>query len=251
VHDDAKLRRFIPHAILDERAKRRPWFSQEEHVFPKIAAEAAKIVRAGGRVCIGGHGQLQGIQCHWEMWALQSGGLSNHEVLRSATLFGAQAIGFEQDLGSLEAGKMADLLVLNKDPLENIRNTNTIRFVMKNGEMWEADSLNQVVAGAEEAAGVVVVGRKSLRNRQGTSACATSSAVGEDADVVVTDLDVAASDLQAVRGAAGDVAQLAFAQFAQERGVTRQDPHIAVLAGNLRSGAALAGHQLIGSDDLE
>ncbi|HEV8148206.1 MAG TPA: amidohydrolase family protein [Bryobacteraceae bacterium] len=144
VHDDAKLRRFIPHAILDERAKRRPWFSQEEHVFPKIAAEAAKIVHAGGRVCIGGHGQLQGIQCHWEMWALQSGGLSNHEVLRSATLFGAQAIGFEQDLGSLEAGKMADLLVLNKDPLENIRNTNTIRFVMKNGEMWEADSLNQV-----------------------------------------------------------------------------------------------------------
>ncbi len=144
VHDDAKLRRFIPHDILDERAKRRPWFSQEEHVFPKIAAQAAKIVRAGGRVCIGGHGQLQGIQCHWEMWALQSGGLSNHEVLRSATLFGAQAIGFDQDLGSIEVGKMADLLVLNKDPLENIRNTNTIRFVMKNGEMWEADSLNQV-----------------------------------------------------------------------------------------------------------
>jgi hypothetical protein len=101
VHDDPKLRRFIPHEILDQRAKRRPWFSEEEQVFPKLAAQAAKIVRAGGRVCIGGHGQLQGIQCHWEMWALKSGGLTNHEVLRSATLYGAQAIGYDQDLGSI------------------------------------------------------------------------------------------------------------------------------------------------------
>jgi Tol biopolymer transport system component len=144
VHDDPKLRRFIPHDILDERAKRRPWFSEEEQVFPKLAAEAAKIVRAGGRVCIGGHGQLQGIQCHWEMWALKSGGLTNHEVLRSATIYGAQAIGYDQDLGSIEPGKLADVLVLNKDPLENIRNTNTIRLVMKGGDMWEADTLNQV-----------------------------------------------------------------------------------------------------------
>ncbi len=144
VHDDSKLRRFIPHDILDERAKRRPWFSEEEQVFPKLAAQAAKIVRAGGRVCIGGHGQLQGIQCHWEMWALKSGGLTNHEVLRSATIYGAQAIGYDQDLGSLEPGKLADLLVLNKDPLDNIRNTNTIRYVMKGGDMWEGETLNQV-----------------------------------------------------------------------------------------------------------
>ncbi len=144
VHDNTKLRRFIPHDILDERAKRRPWFSEEEQVFPKLAAQAAKIVHAGGRVCIGGHGQLQGIGTHWEMWALQSGGMTNHEVLRSATLYGAQAIGYDQDLGSIEPGKLADLLVLNKDPLENIRNTNTIRFVMKGGDMWEGDTLNQV-----------------------------------------------------------------------------------------------------------
>jgi imidazolonepropionase-like amidohydrolase len=95
-------------------------------------------------VCIGGHGQLQGIQCHWEMWALKSGGLSNHEVLRSATIYGAQAIGYAQDLGSIEPGKLADLLVLNKDPLEDIHNTNTIRLVMKGGDLWEANTLNQV-----------------------------------------------------------------------------------------------------------
>ena len=144
VHDDAKLRRFIPHNVLDSKTLRRPWFRKEEHVFPKLAASAAKIVHDGGKVCIGGHGQIQGIQCHWEMWALQSGGLTNHEVLRAATLHGAEAIGYLQDLGSIEVGKLADLLVLNKDPLLDIRNTTSIRYVMKNGELFEGDTLNQV-----------------------------------------------------------------------------------------------------------
>jgi Tol biopolymer transport system component len=91
VFNDPKLRRFIAPDELYEKAARRPWFRKEEHVFPRLAAEAAKIVRAGGHVQIGGHGQLQGIQCHWEMWALASGGLSNHDVLRAATLHGAES----------------------------------------------------------------------------------------------------------------------------------------------------------------
>ena len=65
-------------------------------------------------------------------------------MLRAATLHGAEAIGYAQDLGSIEVGKLADLIVLNKDPLEDIRNTNTIRYVMKNGELFEGDTLNQV-----------------------------------------------------------------------------------------------------------
>jgi cytosine/adenosine deaminase-related metal-dependent hydrolase len=60
------------------------------------------------------------------------------------TLFGAEAIGLQQDVGSLEAGKLADLLVMDKNPLENIRNTNSIRYVMKNGELYEGDTLNQL-----------------------------------------------------------------------------------------------------------
>jgi imidazolonepropionase-like amidohydrolase len=95
-------------------------------------------------VVIGGHGQIQGIQCHWEMWALQSGGLTNMEVLRAATIHGAQAIGYSQDLGSIETGKLADLIVLNKDPLADIHNTNSIRYVMKDGELFEGDTLNQI-----------------------------------------------------------------------------------------------------------
>jgi Tol biopolymer transport system component len=144
VHDDPKLRRFVPHNILDARALRRPWFRENEHVFSKLAQAAAKIVRAGGRVLIGGHGQLQGIQCHWELWALQSGGLTNMEALRAATLHGAEAIGYAQDLGSLEKGKLADLIVLDRNPLENIRNTTAIRYVMKDGELFEGATLDKI-----------------------------------------------------------------------------------------------------------
>jgi hypothetical protein len=144
VHDDPKLRRFMPAHLLHAKSARRPWFRKQEHVFPQLAASAAKIVRAGGRVCVGGHGQLQGIQVHWEMWALESGGLTPHEVLRAATLHGAQAIGYAQDLGSLEAGKLADLVVLDADPLADLRNTARIRYVMKNGELFDGSTLDQV-----------------------------------------------------------------------------------------------------------
>lgn len=144
VHDDEKVRRFIPHNILDERTKRRPWFRYDEHIFPKLAAADARILQAGGRVCIGSHGQLQGIGYHWEMWSLATGGMSNLEVLRSATLRGAEALGYPQDLGSIEPGKLADLVVLAQDPLVDIRNTKAIRYVMKDGELFEGETLDQV-----------------------------------------------------------------------------------------------------------
>jgi Tol biopolymer transport system component/imidazolonepropionase-like amidohydrolase len=145
VHGDQKLRRFIPHALLDTMVLRRTsWFSEQEYGFKGIAAGAADIVRKGGRVCLGGHGQLQGLGCHWELWALQSGGMTTHEALRCATLFGAEAIGLQQDLGSIETGKLADLIVLDRNPLDDIHNTNTIRYVMKNGELFVGDTLEQV-----------------------------------------------------------------------------------------------------------
>jgi Tol biopolymer transport system component/imidazolonepropionase-like amidohydrolase len=145
VAQDEKLGRFIPHRLLDNMTRRRSqWFVKEEYVHPGIAEGAAKIVRAGGRVCLGSHGQLQGIGAHWETWALASGGLSEHETLRAVTLHGAEAIGLASDLGSLEAGKLADLLVLDGNPLDDIQNTNTIRYVMKNGELFEAQTLDQI-----------------------------------------------------------------------------------------------------------
>jgi len=145
VHDDPKVRRFLPHNIVDARTRRRRiWTRTDELAFPRLAAQDAKLIKAGGRVCIGSHGQFQGLGYHWEMWALASGGASNLDVLRSATLRGAEALGFAQDLGSIEPGKLADLVVLNKNPLDDIHNTNTIQYVMKNGELFEGDTLNQI-----------------------------------------------------------------------------------------------------------
>ena len=77
-------------------------------------------------------------------WNLQSGGLTPHETLKVATIFGAEALGLQRDVGSLESGKLADLIVFDRNPLADIRNTESIRYVMKNGELFEGDTLNQV-----------------------------------------------------------------------------------------------------------
>lgn len=140
---EPRLQRFWPIAFMDQRTMQTQWRPDEFYAFPKLAADAAKVAAAGGRVGVGSHGNLQGIGYHMEMWALGMGGMPAHAILRSATVIGAQAIGHTADMGSLEVGKLADLQVLDRNPLENIRNTTSVSMVMKNGRLYDALTLDE------------------------------------------------------------------------------------------------------------
>ncbi|MFN2502139.1 MAG: amidohydrolase family protein, partial [Pyrinomonadaceae bacterium] len=145
VLNNQRLARYIPRELTNAMMRRRPqWFAPEEYNYGGVAKGAADVVKAGGRVGIGGHGQMQGIGVHWEIWSIQSGGLTPLETLRVATLYGAEAIGLSDDVGSIEVGKLADLIILDKNPLTDIRNTDSIKLVMKNGELFDAETLNQI-----------------------------------------------------------------------------------------------------------
>jgi Tol biopolymer transport system component/predicted amidohydrolase len=143
--NEPKVGKFMPEPAKDSLIRRRGyWGLPEEYVFPMIAEGCKKVVDAGGKVCVGCHGEFQGLGSHWEMWMLASGGMTPLQVLRCATLNGAEAIGLSQDIGSLAPGKFADLVIYDKNPLENIRNTNTIHWVMKNGELYDTSSMDEV-----------------------------------------------------------------------------------------------------------
>jgi imidazolonepropionase-like amidohydrolase len=95
-------------------------------------------------VQLGAHGQLQGLGAHWELWMLQQGGMTPMEALEAATIAGARYLGLDKELGSIETGKLADLVVLEQNPLENVRATETVQMVMLNGRLYDAATLDEL-----------------------------------------------------------------------------------------------------------
>jgi Tol biopolymer transport system component len=141
---DPRLNRFAPRFIVDMKTRKRDWRELSDALFPAYAASALKVRRAGGIVGIGSHGEIPGLGFHWEMEAHVMGGWTPAEALQAATMGSAQAIGRDSDLGSLDPGKIADLLVLDRDPLADIRNTLSISLVMQAGRLYDAGTLDQL-----------------------------------------------------------------------------------------------------------
>ncbi len=138
-----RLRVFTPHDELD-KWKSTTWYRDDQYVHFQQAEQLTKWMEAGGQAGLGSHGEVQGLGTHWELWMMASGGLDNHDALRMATLMSADAIGLAGDLGSLEPGKLADLQVLNSNPLEDLENSTDIEYVMKNGRLYAAADLTEV-----------------------------------------------------------------------------------------------------------
>jgi Tol biopolymer transport system component/imidazolonepropionase-like amidohydrolase len=146
VWENKKLLTFSPRSIIDSRSRHRMKTPQEEYKNGHIlVSETAKSLSdAGVKVNMGAHGQLQGLGAHWETWMLQQGGMSNLEALKAATINSAEYIGAGEDIGSLKEGKLADLIVMDKNPLEDIENTQTIEMVMINGRLYDTETMNEI-----------------------------------------------------------------------------------------------------------
>ncbi|WP_306251718.1 amidohydrolase family protein [Parvularcula sp. IMCC14364] len=137
------LSKHVPPRLLQASSVRRTKAPEEDFV-DQVSGHTSKLLADRGvKVSIGAHGQEEGLAAHWEMWTFVRGGMTPLEALRAATIVPAQALGFDGDLGSLEEGKLADLVIINDNPLTDIRNSDNIDSVMLNGRLYDAETLNE------------------------------------------------------------------------------------------------------------
>lgn len=144
VWDDERLTTFVPRRILDARSRRRVTIPEAEFNYLDVSRVSKKLLDAGVKVHVGAHGQRESLGAHWEIWMFEQGGMTPMEALRTATIDGARYLGFDREIGSLEPGKLADLLVLDANPLENIRNSRTVRYTVVNGRVYDSATMNEI-----------------------------------------------------------------------------------------------------------
>ncbi|MEX0662750.1 MAG: amidohydrolase family protein [Balneolaceae bacterium] len=146
VWEKERLLTFTPRGVVDSRSRHRIMVPEEEYEVGHFqsAAAAKELHDRGVTVNMGAHGQLQGLAAHWETWMFTQGGMSNHDALKVATINGANYIGIGDHVGSLKEGKLADLIVIDGDPLDNIYNTENVVYTMINGRLYDASTLNEI-----------------------------------------------------------------------------------------------------------
>ncbi len=144
VWEDERLLSFVPRRVVDGRSRRRPQAADDDFNHFNAARVARELNDSGVSVQLGAHGQREGLAAHWELWMFGQGGMKPLQALRAGTLNGARYLGLDGEVGSLEEGKLADLIVLDKNPLEELQNSRTVRYTMVNGRLYDAATLNEV-----------------------------------------------------------------------------------------------------------
>lgn len=143
VWENERLLNFTPRAIIDGRARRRTTSEYGDYGHIEVAKAVKQIADGGTKVNLGAHGQIQGLGAHWELWMFVQGGASPLQAIRNATLNGASYLGMDKEIGSLEKGKLADLIIMDANPLDDIRNSEKIKYVMINGRMYDSLTMNE------------------------------------------------------------------------------------------------------------
>lgn len=141
-----KLLNFTPRQVIDPRSRRRMMASDEDYNILRSAAIGKALLDAGVTVQLGAHGQLAGLGSQWELWLLAQGGMRPLDALKCATLNGAKYLGLDRELGSLEPGKLADVIVLDRNPLDDIHNSDSVKYTILNGRVYDAMTMNEVGA---------------------------------------------------------------------------------------------------------
>ena len=149
VWKDTLLLKFTPREVVDARARHRTMIPQEEyergHIL--VSQSCKKLQDAGVPIHMGSHGQMQGVGAHWEIWMLVQGGMTPYEALKAATIQGAAYLGLDHELGSLEPGKLADLQILDQNPLTDIQHTRALHRVMLDGRLYRIPDLKEEITG--------------------------------------------------------------------------------------------------------